>query len=157
MPIEAVDPPTDTKPKADKPPRRRAPNSAKLEEGLTELYVTLGTIAVAPFDKLAGTLLVAQAPELAAHWVALAETNPAVKKALLKLVEAGGWGGLIVAHGMVVMPVLANRGAFPDHVANGAAMMTVMQHPETADLFTHARFKEPLQQNATENGDGLSP
>ena len=111
MPIEPVTPP-DT---ADEPPQperakpKRAPGSRKLEQQIAELYATIGMVAVAPLDRLAGTLIVKQADELAEQWVTLAETNPTVKKALQRLVEAGGWGGVVMAHGMILIPVLANR------------------------------------------------
>lgn len=152
MGIEAVTPPgkskTRDKPKTDTPPgraRRATPGSTKLKQQLTDLYVSIGTIAVTPIDRLAGVLLVTQAEDLAQTWIDLAETNTAVKKALQKLVEAGGWGGVIVAHGMILMPVLANRGLFPDHVAHGAAFMTIANQPEETQaavqaLFTHPRF-----------------
>ena len=160
MAIEGVDPPTkDSKPEAERaaaperPARRAAPGMRKLHEQVTDLYVTLGTMVVTPIDRLAGYLLVEQAEALAQTWIDLAETNPAVKRALSKLVEAGGWGGVLVAHGMVMMPVLANRGMFPDHIANGIAMGTILTQEDdeararVQALFTHSRF----------NGNGSGP
>lgn len=149
--IEPVDPPKDA-PKAERPKRRAAPNTVKLKEQLAELYVTLGLVVVTPIDRLGGALLAANADDLAEQWIALAETNPAVKRTLQKLVEVGGWGGVIMAHGMIVLPVLANRGMFPDQVAGGAAAMTMMQHPEVAPLFTHPRFNTERQPEGNGNG-----
>lgn len=152
--ITGVTPPpkanADGAPKADAPPRpakRAAPGAKQLHGQLVDLYVSIGTIAVTPIDPLAGALFVARSDELAQTWIDLAETNPKVKKALQKLVEAGGWGGVVIAHGMLLMPVLANRGLFPDHVAGPAAAMTVLQNPEVGPLFTHERFRQP-------NGNG---
>lgn len=149
MGIEPIDVPGKSKARDGSPPdtpprtaKRAAPGARKLHEQLTELYVSIGTIAITPLDPLAGALFVARSDELAQTWVDLAETNPAVKRALQKLVEAGGWGGVVIAHGMLLFPVLANRGLFPDHVAGGAAMLTQLQNPETAPLFTHPRWKQ---------------
>lgn len=147
--IEAVTPPgKDEKPRASGAAaatgggKRAAPGSRKLQEQLAELYVSIGTMVVTPVDPLAGALFVARSDELAQTWVDLAETNPKVKKALLKLVEAGGWGGVVIAHGMLLFPVLVNRGLFPDHVAVPGAMLTIAQNPEVAPLFTHERFQQ---------------
>lgn len=158
MPVEEVTPPkTDDAPKADTKAKRRAtPGSAKLKEQVADLYATIGMVAIAPIDRLAGTLLVNQSEELAEQWIKLAETNPAVKRALNKLVEAGGWGGIIMAHGMIVLPVLANRGMFPDQAANAMAMVTVTQHPEVAPLFNHPRFSETATPVPNGNGNGSS-
>lgn len=142
----------DGKPAASgkRPPKRTPPNSAKLRGQLTELYVSIGTLVVTPVDRLAGALMVAQAEDLAQTWVDLADANPAVKKALQRLVEAGGWGGVVIAHGMLLMPVLANRGMFPDQAAGFAMAGTCLMHPEVTDLFTHPRFHG-------ENGNGAQP
>lgn len=136
--------------------KRAGPGMAKLREQLTDLYVSIGTMVVTPLDRLAGTLMIASAPDLAQTWVDLAETNPAVKRALQKMVEAGGWGGVVIAHGMLLMPVLANRGLFPDHVAQGSAMLTVLQYQESVptigELFTHERFRQPATNGSQPHG-----
>lgn len=154
--IEPITPPgkndADDAPRNETTPRRakRAqPGMKQLHEQLTDLYVSLGTMVITPVDKLAGALFVAQADELAQTWCDLADTNPAVKRALKKLVEAGGWGGVVIAHGMILMPVLANRGLFPDHVASGAAILTMAQYPDTGPLFNHPRWQS--------NGNGTPP
>lgn len=123
----------------------------KLKEQIAELYVTLGIMVVTPLDRLGGHLMAANADEIADQWIALAETNPSVKRTLMKLVEVGGWGGVVMAHATILLPVLANRGLFPDQVAQGTAAMTMLAHPETQPLFTHARFG-----TGRENGDGGS-
>lgn len=154
MPIEPVTPPKekDAPPKSERP-RRAAPGSAKLREGLTDLYVTIGAVAVTPLDRLAGALLIADAEEIAGEWVALAEKDPAVRKALEKLIQAGGWGSVIMAHGLILLPVLANRGMFPDQVAAGTAVMTVARHKDVAPLFTHERFRQAAPpEQASGNG-----
>lgn len=117
------------------------PGSTQLKGQVAELYVTIGMMVVTPIDRLAGMLIVKQADDIAEQWIELAETNASVKNALLKLVEVGGWGGVVMAHGMILLPVLANRGLFPDQMAQPMAAMTAMQHPETIELFTHPRFK----------------
>ena len=141
MGIEGVTPPgADSPPKAERPKRKPSPGSGKLREGLEDFYVTIGAVAITPIDRLAGALMIANAPDIADQWVSLAEKDARVKRALESLVQAGGWGGVIMAHGMIMLPVLANRGMLPDQIAAGAAVMTVSQHPETLPLFTHPRF-----------------
>lgn len=165
MTIEPVTPPDTADeeqkaaPQSQRPSRKKGPGMGKLKEQVAELYATLGMMVVTPIDPLAGHLVAANADDLAEQWVALAETNPTVKKTLQKLVEAGGWGGVVMAHGMIILPVLVNRGAFPDHVAGPIAAATVMQVPTAGPLFTHERFHTPPPESGPhvqQNGHGDS-
>jgi hypothetical protein len=134
-------------PPPESAPKSRGPGMRKLETQLRETYETLAVVAVFPFDNLAGSLLHAKAGELAASWVDLAERDTRVKRTLERLMEATGWGGVVMAHAAIVIPVIANRGMLPDSVAGGAAMLTIMQHPETQQHFTHERWQQPENVN----------
>lgn len=137
----------------------------KLKEEVAELYTTLGMMVVAPIDGLAGRLVVTNADDLAEQWVKLARTQPSVKRVLKKLVEAGGWSGVILAHAMIAVPVLANRGLLPDQAAVPVATMTMMNDPDSVRLFTHDRWRRvglivdpdptaPPRQEGDERGPG---
>lgn len=127
---------------AERPESEFTRAEKKLQEEVAELYVLMGTMLVAPVDGLAGRLIVKGADDLAEQWVRLARTQPSVRRVLNRLVEAGGWTGVLMAHAMIAVPVLANRGLLPNQAAVPIATMVMMGDPEAAPLFTHPRWRE---------------
>lgn len=129
----------------------------KLKDEVAELYVLMGTMLVAPVDNLAGRLVVKGADDLAEQWVKLSRSQPSVKRVLKKLVEAGGWSGVVLAHAMIAVPVMANRGMLPDPVAAQIGTLTMISDPDSVPLFTHERWRTlgliVDNQNGHEPGD----
>lgn len=95
--------------KPDKPPKVEKPVPPKPPRGslvrqLTDLYVALGTF-VLPFDTVCGTAVINSAPKCAEALEALARDNPAVRRAIMRLVETSAWGMVITAHAPIMLAV----------------------------------------------------
>jgi hypothetical protein len=107
--------PTDTAPKLTITPKG-APTGdyskkplTKLGKSLKETYETVGGMVLL-FDMPCGTAVIENAENMARSLDTLAQNNPKVKEALLKLTEASGWGQVIVAHAPVMLAVYAHHG-----------------------------------------------
>jgi hypothetical protein len=81
----------------------------KLGKSLKETYETIGGMVLL-FDAPCGTAVIENAENMARSLDVLAQNNPKVKEALLKLTEASGWGQVIVAHAPVMLAVYAHHG-----------------------------------------------
>lgn len=75
-----------------------------LKKSLEETYALLGT-SVFMFDQQIGLTIIQKAPDCAAALDELARTNPAVKKALMKLMETSVYAAVISAHAPIVVAV----------------------------------------------------
>lgn len=84
----------------------------KIIDALGELYVAVG-FGVSFIDNFDGMTITQASGNLAESWRPLIDNDPKIKKALSKLVEASGWGGVLIAHAMVAAPIVA-------HHSNGA-------------------------------------
>lgn len=77
------------------------PRKGALVRPLVKMYAGIGAVVV-PFDATCGTQIINSAESCAKALDDLAQTNPAVARALLALVETSGWATVIAAH----MPIL---------------------------------------------------
>lgn len=112
-----------------KPPPPK-PREGSLVEPLTELYATLGGLIV-PFDNHCGTAIVLSAPKCAEAMEDLARQNPAVRRAIMSMVESSAWMKVALAHAPIVVAVMIHhvpsvQNAFqavvapaPEHTSNG--------------------------------------
>lgn len=100
------------------------PTDKKLAEDLTQIYATIG-LAIHGIGSVRedvglsnmGMAVIQRAETLSENWLELANTNPAIKKALKKITEGGAWGSLIIGHAICIVPFLADRGVIPPAVA----------------------------------------
>lgn len=96
----------------------------KLADDLTAIYVAISMAldAVAsikddPGLKQTAELLAAKSGAISEAWLELANTNPAVKRALKNLTAGTMVGGLALLHGICLVPLLADRGIVPPYIA----------------------------------------
>ena len=109
---------TPPKPKAEKPIPPK-PRPGTLVKPLTDLYTSIGTMLV-PFDQPCGMAIVNSANDCAKALENLARENPAVRRALLRLVETSVWGQVIAAHAPIFVTVAMHhsptiRNAYSQH------------------------------------------
>lgn len=83
-----------------------------LENNLADIYRGLG-MGVSLVDPVSGMEIASAADKLAHSWITLAESNPKVKKFLIKLTTGSGVGAVVIAHGTVAYPILARNGMLP--------------------------------------------
>lgn len=102
----------DSKPKKGGTTARGDRRARSLKRPLEEMFTGLGA-TVAVFNQFDGQCIVAGAPELAKAMDALAKQDPAVQRALERLVAGSTWGQVITAAASVAMPIAANHGALP--------------------------------------------
>jgi len=93
------------KPKVDVPPSKKG----EFVDDITMFYTTIG-MGVALKDQQCGTAIVQSAPGIAEAWDKLAESNPAVRKALRTLTKSTAIGAVIAAHAPVLMAIGAHHG-----------------------------------------------
>lgn len=97
-PFTQMDGPTEL-PSSGKKPRNTA-----LKKSLEEVYVFIGTTTFM-FDTQIGGLILNQAEDCAASLDELARTNPAVKRALERLVETSVYGAILTAHAPIAVAI----------------------------------------------------
>ncbi len=84
-----------------------------LKGKLTELFAGMALIPMAAGDHYSAHIISTRAPHLAEAWADLARQNPAVKRILEGLVQGGAWGGVALATGSVLVPILGHYGMLP--------------------------------------------
>lgn len=91
--------------RAAKPPKPipPKPRPGQLVKPLTDLYVSIGTMML-PFDQC-GLVVIQSAPKCAEALEQLARESPAVRRALLALVETSVWGAVMAAHAPIMLAV----------------------------------------------------
>lgn len=116
--------PKATAPKVDPPKKTRTAADKKLGVSVAGFYQTagLGLLAMGMNREDAGlagtgTALIENAETVAEAWLDLADQNPAVKRALVKFTQVSAAGTLVTMHGMMLLPLLADRGVIPPMVA----------------------------------------
>lgn len=97
----------------------RTGNKTKLEKGLIKFYGTAGALMVM-FDPVCGSALIQDADRMAYAMTQYAETNPAVKKALMGLVESSAIGLVFAAHAPVILTIAAHHTPLPKVIAKRA-------------------------------------
>jgi ABC-type phosphate/phosphonate transport system permease subunit len=70
-------------------------------------------MAIGMVNEYDGQIIVSSAPQMAGAWAELARQDPKVAKAMMKLIQASGWGLVIAAHLPVAVGILANHGKTP--------------------------------------------
>lgn len=94
------------------------PRGGKLASGLQDIYVSLGMMLMV-VDPVCAQAIITAAPECAKSMEKLAQSNPAVRRVLLKTLETSAWGAVVAAHLPILMAVAAHhvpalkRGAMP--------------------------------------------
>lgn len=96
---------------------QRPANMKALENSLADIYRGLG-MGLNFIDPISGMEVANSADALAHSWIILAESNPKVKKFLLKITTGGGVGAVILAHGMVAIPILARHDKLPSFMSS---------------------------------------
>lgn len=97
----------------------------RIRQGMTELYVTVG-LGLSFVDQFDGFTVGQNASTLAESWCKLAEQDPKVRKALMRLLTGTSWSGVIAAHVMVAVPILQHHHVIP-------TMMEVTATQDTND------------------------
>lgn len=98
--------------------RKSAPRSRvrvsdeKIRGALSDVYNMIGMAAI-PFDPVYAQFVMDKSDDLADAWMDLAENNPKVRTYLQRFTEGSGVGTIIMAHAMMVAPLLAKRGIIP--------------------------------------------
>lgn len=78
------------------------PKPGVLADGVAQVYVFAG-MGIGTVRPQTGFALASNAEDCGKAWEALAATNPAVRKALMSLLQTSVWGALIGAHIPVLM------------------------------------------------------
>lgn len=99
-----------------KQPAKSGGARAPLQKSLEELFSAPAYIYALNGDTWAEDHISTTAPRLAEAWYKLAQKNPAVKRTLESLTTGSAWGGVAVATGATVLPLLAHHRLLPGQV-----------------------------------------
>lgn len=94
--------------KREPKPTPPKPRTGSLAGPLTQLYVSIGMLLL-PFDPTCATAVINSAPKCGAALENLARENPAVRRALLALVETSVWGQLVAAHAPIFLAIAVHH------------------------------------------------
>lgn len=104
--------------------KRRTPNDRKLGESVEGLYQVIGASLTGIGLRVndaglanAGVATIERAEVISEAWLDLADSNPKVKSALLKLTEVSSVGVLVGLHLTIALPILIDRKIVPDSMA----------------------------------------
>lgn len=136
-----VDPPAEPEPEA----RKLTPTFTRLREGVLGVY-TAAQMGAQLLDPEAAAIIGATKEDCADAWIELAEKDVKVKNMLTKLTTGAGWGGVVMAHMTLVIPILAKRGWVPGGALFGGQLMNSMSGVAGADV---------QQQQAEARADGV--
>ncbi len=105
LPVRRKDGPRNNgRPKREPKPIPPKPRPGALVKPFTDLYVSVGTMML-PFDQVCGMAIVQSAPKCAEALEQLARENPAVRRALMAMVETSVWGAVIAAHAPILLAI----------------------------------------------------
>lgn len=95
-------------------PRTASPGrKAPLQKSLEELFAAPALIYSMTGDQVAATFVAGRAEPLAEAWYNLSRESPAVKRILERLTTGSAWGGVAVATGATVLPLLVHHDLLP--------------------------------------------
>lgn len=139
-------PDTDTGPGTAPP--RTGPQS-KLETQLHDFYAQLGTyLGLMMPEPFVGMMIAGNAEAAASAWTDLAAQDPAVKRAIERILSGGAWANVIGIHAAgIVLPILAFYGRLPDQASAILLMGIARSNPELAPV---------IQARMERNGGGQS-
>lgn len=80
-------------------------SQARIERLMAQRYLELSTLVMV-IDPTAAMIIADRADSLAHQWAALAESNPKVKRALLRTNDGMGWAGVILGHTMLAIAIM---------------------------------------------------
>lgn len=103
---------------APKPRATGGGNRPQLQKSLEELFSAPALLYALKGDEWAEAHITEHAPRLAEAWYKLAQKNPAVRRMLENLTTGSAWGGVAVATGVTVLPLLAHHNALPGPLGN---------------------------------------
>lgn len=100
--------------KADRKPRTDTGTTRRksLEKPLANLFASLGS-TVYILNRADGQAIIEGSDRLAKALNELAKENPAVHKTLSRMLTGSAWGGVFIAAGGIVVPILANHNLMP--------------------------------------------
>lgn len=103
-------------------PLKLTPAMKRLREGVMQVY-TSAQMGVFLVDRDTSELIARTKGDCVDAWMDLAQRDIKVKNMLIKLTSGAGWGGVVMAHMALVIPVLSKRGWIPGGALFGAGLM----------------------------------
>lgn len=128
-------------------PKRERAAPPKLTPGmrgqLENLYLGIGAM-IRPFDELMGDTIIEQAPKCARSVYDLAQSNDAVRRAIIALTTTSATGAVVMAHLPIIL--VAARHSKNERVKTGA--MTTMMGLKMADLMESVQAETDAKDEA---------
>lgn len=123
-------PPADQPPEDDAPAKQPlTPKFKVLHAAVLEIY-TAAQMAAFMFDPFASEQIRLTKEACTDAWIDLARQDPKVERMLKRLTTGSAWGGVIMAHASLVIPIMASRGIMPGGALFGGAAMNAMPDTE---------------------------
>jgi hypothetical protein len=102
---------------------RNSMSVKSIEDALAQQFTLIGTVTMA-FNEYDGTVILQGTPQLAKALANLCDKNPKIKKNVERMLAGGTYGEVIIAAGLIAMPIMANHGLMPPSIRSlyGAAI-----------------------------------
>ena len=127
--------PSDTAPKRGRPKgsTNRSTMSVKsIEEGLNQQFTILGTV-VSMANAYDGRVILEGTPQLSKALADLCDKNPKVKRNIERMLAGGTYGEVLIAAGLIAVPIMANHGLMPPSIASLYGQAIPPQEEEVAE------------------------
>lgn len=145
-------------PPVDDEPRKLTPTMRTLREGVLDVY-TGAQMMCYMFDPFSAEMIGATKHACADAWIELAERDKRVAAFLKRITTGSAWGGVIMAHLSMVLPILARKGIVPGGALFGGGLMNAIPDPPSdADMEEFAAAADAFARQgfvtADQNGHG---
>lgn len=94
------------------------PRAGVIAQGMTRLYAQTGAV-VGMFDMGCGSAIMENADSVGKAWEDLAKQNPAIRKALLTLMQGNALFEILAAHTPIILAITAHHGP-TENIKNAA-------------------------------------
>jgi hypothetical protein len=158
IPVPDTERTDDTEPAGSVPPfgpepRERTRELRAMETQLAELYAQIGIyggMLGGQAGNIGGGIVARNSTQLASAWIDLAEKDASVRAAIRRVLQSGGWAGVIGAHVATILPIAAIAGVLPRDFAQRVFMGLAITDPKLYAWIAEQTGNAPT----ASNGDG---
>lgn len=117
-------------------PKEMTPAFRRLHTAVLDTY-TAAQMGVHLVDPVSAAFIGAAKEQCTDAWLDLAQRDPKVKRLLEKMTSGAGWGGVIMAHMGLFLPIMSKFGFIPGGALFDGALMNAAAAEQADPLHPH--------------------